>query len=284
MSPRSESGNLPEVWRYYDRTESRIGYRFLLNGTKHFGLYETGESKWRFERAMRRTEEKLADVLNLGTDAQVLDAGCGMGDVSRTLATHYGLRVTGIDILDFNLEEAKARADKAGLNSRVVYTWGDYHHLEFSNNSFDGVYTMETLVHASDPRQALSEFWRVLRPGGRLALFEYSRRHDQDLEPAALRALEEVCTQAAMPAWLEFTDGTLEGLLEQVGFIEIRSEDLTQQMLPMVHAFSIIGSAPLALMRRLNKAEKAVNAMSGVEMYKYRGSWSYKAWTATKPS
>lgn len=74
MSP-SSSGNLQEVWRYYDRTESRTGYKVLLGGTKHFGWYEEGESKWRFNDSMRRMEDELATRLDLEQDAVVLDAG-----------------------------------------------------------------------------------------------------------------------------------------------------------------------------------------------------------------
>ncbi len=276
--------NIEDVWRYYDRTESRIGYRVFLGGTKHFGLYEPGESKWRFDRALRRMEERLATALSLPNDSYVLDAGAGMGDVSRALAARHGLRVEGIDILDFNIEEAKRRAAKAGLDRRVNYSWSDFHNLQQPDVTFDGVYTMETLVHASDPRQVLAEFYRVLKPGGRLALFEYSRRPDAELRSAALDALTKVCERAAMPSWLQFVDGVLEKMLSDAGFTGIGVEDLTAGMLPMVHAFAVAGAMPLAVMRRINKEEKAINAMSGVEMYKHRGAWSYKVWTAHKPA
>jgi ubiquinone/menaquinone biosynthesis C-methylase UbiE len=227
-------------------------------------------------------EQRLATALSLSHDARVLDAGSGMGDVSRSLAARHGLRIEGIDILDFNIEEAKRRADRAGLKDRVTYAWGDFHDLKFSDATFDGVYTMETLVHSAHPRQVLAEFYRVLKPGGRLALFEYSRRPDNALSPDALGALRKVCERAAMPAWLEFVDGALEEMLGDSGFVDVSSDDLTAQMLPMVHAFSVAGTLPLAVMRRLNKEDKAINSMSGVEMYKYRGAWSYKVWTAQK--
>lgn len=47
----------------------------------------------------------------------------------------------------------------------------NYHYLDgLADESFDGVYTLETIVHATDPERALKEFSRVLRPGGSLAL------------------------------------------------------------------------------------------------------------------
>jgi len=109
----NDSDNINRILRYYDRTESRIGYQYLLHGTKHFGYYEQGQSRWQFTAAMRRMERELGKRLALPTDASVLDAGCGMGDVARTMATKYGLKVTGIDILDFNIAEARKRSTKS---------------------------------------------------------------------------------------------------------------------------------------------------------------------------
>lgn len=51
MPHTTQDENLKKIWRYYDRGESRIGYRLLLGGTKHFGYYEPGESMWNFRAA-----------------------------------------------------------------------------------------------------------------------------------------------------------------------------------------------------------------------------------------
>lgn len=92
--------NAGDVRHYYDRTESRLGYTFLLRGTKHYGWYEPGQSKWEFARALARMEDELAARLALPEGAEVLDAGCGTGVVARALANRHGLVVTGIDLLD----------------------------------------------------------------------------------------------------------------------------------------------------------------------------------------
>ncbi|HEV2344808.1 MAG TPA: methyltransferase domain-containing protein [Actinocrinis sp.] len=283
MTAGKSDSHLKEIWRYYDRTESRIGYSVLLGGTKHFGWYEKGQSKWRFSPAMRRMENVLGEKLDLPAGSEVLDAGCGVGDVARAMASRFGLRVTGIDILDFNLAEAIARSDKLGLRERTRFQWGDYHDLEFADESFDGVYTMETFVHSAEPEKALSEFFRVLRPGGRLVMFEYSRTPEDQLSPEANRAFEQVCELGAMPAWHELNHGDLEVLLAKTGFTVETVADVTEKMLPMLHAFAIIGRAPYFALRKLGHVEKAVNAMSGVETYRYREAWRYNIYTAVKP-
>ena len=58
---RSTDGNTQEVIRYYNKTESKVGYDLVLGGTKHFGYYSRGDNSWAFRPAMRRMEERLAD-------------------------------------------------------------------------------------------------------------------------------------------------------------------------------------------------------------------------------
>jgi len=282
VSEPSRDPNIKRVLRYYDRTESRIGYKFLLGGTKHFGWYEPGQSQWNFSAAMRQMEDVLARKLDLPPDAVVLDAGCGMGDVARTMATKYELKVTAIDILEFNLTEARRRSDVAGLGDRTKFLWGDYHDLDFPDESFDGVYTMETFVHAANPEKVLTEFRRVLKPGGRLVMFEYSRTPERELSREANDALRLVCDQAAMPTWLKMNHGDLEQLLEKTGFSVESVADITGRMLPMLRAFALVGAFPYLVGRLSGQTAKVVNAMSGVEMWKHRDAWRYNIYVSTR--
>src|SRR6266536_3092049 len=165
-----DDDNVEEVIRYYNKTESRLGYDLVLGGTKHFGYYSKGDRPWDFRSALRRMEEKLAHSLELAPGSLVLDAGCGVGEVAVNLASRHGLRVVGIDILDFNLTEARKRARAEGVSRLVEFREMSYAELELPADHFDGVYTMETLVHAASAAKVLRQFWRVLKPGGRLVL------------------------------------------------------------------------------------------------------------------
>lgn len=278
----SPDRHLRNVWRYYDRTESRIGYKLLLGGTKHFGWYEPNESRWRLSKAMRQMEDVLGDKLALSANSEVLDAGCGVGDVARGLAARHGLRVTGIDILDFNLAEARRRSVSAAMEERTKFVWGDYHSLDFPDESFDGVYTMETLVHAADPDQVLSEFYRVLRPGGRLVMFEYSSTPESEMSQEAADALRKVCELAAMPTWLAMNHGQLELHMKSAGYAVDSVTDVTDRMLPMLRVFSTFGRVPYLIGRLIDKEPKVVNAMSGVEMWQHREAWRYNIYVGTK--
>ena len=151
----------PSLQKYYSSLESRIGYRLFLGGTRHFGLYEPG-TKWPFPitRALRRMEDHLYKSLRLPNDPLVLDAGCGVGHVALQMA-HHGARVIGIDVVSRHIQWAKKEIRLHGREREVSVRMMDYHHLDgFEDETFDGVYTMETLVHATAPETVLSEFFR----------------------------------------------------------------------------------------------------------------------------
>ncbi|KAL2019363.1 hypothetical protein VTK56DRAFT_9743 [Thermocarpiscus australiensis] len=156
----------PQLKSYYESLESRMGYRLVLGGTRHFGYYEEG-TKWPFPigRALRAMEEKMFRALDFPEGSQVLDAGCGVAHVALYMARH-GLRITGIDIIDHHIAKAKRNIARSGLPpGQVTVQKMDYHHLEsIPDQSHDGVYTMET-VHATDPETALAGFCRIPRPG-----------------------------------------------------------------------------------------------------------------------
>ena len=142
---------------YYRTPESRLAYRLLLGGTKHFGYYPEGAGRLSMAAAIRRMEDKLGEALALPPGSRVLDAGCGEGDVAIRLRTRFGLEVDGVDLLQPNLRRARAKAARLGLAGSLRFHRLDYGDLPFGDRSFDGAYTMETLVHAFDHRQALRE-------------------------------------------------------------------------------------------------------------------------------
>lgn len=274
--------NNDDVIRYYNATESRWGYQLLLGGTKHFGYYNAGDPAWRFSSAMRRMEDRLGEELGLPAGSRVLDAGAGMGDVARHLAGVFGLNISGVDLLDFNVEEANRRARRSGLEDRLAFRLGDYSQLEFDDMTFDGLYTMETLVHAADSPRTLREFRRVLKPGGRIVLFEYARAPEASISESASRAFRTVNEVAAMPSFQKFEYGVLEQEMAEAGFTEITVTDITHHMLPMLRAFSLLGAIPYAVAHATHKEHKAINSMSAVEFWRHRDDFRYNIYSAIR--
>ncbi|KAJ5501540.1 hypothetical protein N7453_006357 [Penicillium expansum] len=246
--------NNPMLQSYYQSLESRIGYRLILGGTRHFGYYEH-DTWWPFPltRALRAMEDKLVATLELERGAYVLDAGCGVCHVAIHLATKHGFRIQGIDIIDHHIVKARQNIARSGLSGeQVAIRKMDYHHLDsFADGTFDGVYTVETFVHATKPQDVLRNFFRVLRPGGRLALFEYDHDLIENADKASVASMSKINEVAAMPTNSLSQPGVFQQMLEDAGFTDI------------VSFF--------------------INTVAGVESYRGRKHWRYVAISASKP-
>lgn len=101
--------------------------------------------------------------------ATVLDVACGTGDLSIQLFEDAGARVTGVDFCRPMLEIA---ARKTG---RIAFVEADALELPFAEGSFDAVTIGFGLRNLADTSQGLKELQRVLKPGGWLAVLEFSR-------------------------------------------------------------------------------------------------------------
>lgn len=275
--------NAENVKKYYHTKESRLGYMLFLRGAKHFGYYDKGDLSFLFSPALRKMEQKIGEALNLKPGDKVLDAGSGMGIVSRNLASWFGYKITGIDILDFNLTRASQEAQKP-VNSDfdLTYLEMDYHNLKFDHESFDGVYTTETFVHASDPKKVLSEFHRVLKPGGRLVQLEYSHDPYDTMSKEDAAAFKFVNKLAAMPSFDLFEHGVHEKMLESAGFKVVSSTNHMKNIEPMLFWFMFWAWLPVKIIRLLGKEKRFVNGISAVDFWRLRDKIHVKIIIADK--
>lgn len=102
----------------------------------------------------------------------VLEAGCGVGAQSLTLAQRSpGARFTSIDISAESVAEAKRRTDAIGVGN-VQFQQADLFDLPFAPESFDHVFVCFVLEHLSRPVEALEILRRVLKPGGSITVIE----------------------------------------------------------------------------------------------------------------
>lgn len=100
-------------------------------------------------------------LLEEGLGEKYLDAGCGTGHFTQKLINR-GLKVVGIDISDQMLMIAKNKVKDAEFKEMNFYD------LTFEDDSFDGIFSMTAFEFVKEPKKALDELFRVLKPGGEL--------------------------------------------------------------------------------------------------------------------
>ena len=113
---------------------------------------------------------ELAAALQPRASDHVLDIGCGIGGPARWIAAKYGCRVTGVDLTPGFCEAARELNSLTGLADRINILHGSALALPAPDASFDRAYSQAVLMNISDKLNFLREAFRVLRPGGLLAL------------------------------------------------------------------------------------------------------------------
>jgi SAM-dependent methyltransferase len=109
--------------------------------------------------------------LALAPGTRVLDVACGSGNLALP-AARAGASVTGLDIAPNLIETARNRAQAAGLT--IEFEEGDAESLPYADASFDVVVTMFGAMFAPRPDVAAAELLRVCRPGGRVAMANWT--------------------------------------------------------------------------------------------------------------
>ena len=121
----------------------------------------------------RRIAARRLKAALTGDGDRVLDVACGTGDLSLVLAEETGARIVGTDFCrPMLLIAAKKSADRA---LQIPFIEGDALRLPFAGESFDAVSIAFGLRNLSSVEGGLKELWRVLKPGGRAAILEFSR-------------------------------------------------------------------------------------------------------------
>ena len=171
--------------------------------------------------------ERLGNLLALSPLDDVLDVACGRGESAIFLATRFGCRVTGIDLGETNLASATARAEAANVSTLVRFKLGDAERLHYPDACFDVVLCECAFCTFPDKREAMREFARVLRSGGRLGLSDLTRSGELPAELAGLLAWI-VCIADARPV------GEYVAYLERAEFqamsVEPHDEALSQMV------------------------------------------------------
>lgn len=191
----------------------------------------------------REATEELATLAELAPGQAVLDVGCGLGGTARYLASEHSAEMTGVDLTAEYCRIGNLLSERTGLADRVKLVVPDALNLPFADGSFHAAFTEHASMNITDKPRLYSELRRVLRPGGRLAIYDvlkgtrgdvlfpvpWARRPELSFLATEdeLRALLERCAldvrawkDATAPAisWFRERSAALQGKTPPLGF------------------------------------------------------------------
>ena len=133
-------------------------------------------------RGLAATVE-LAKLTGITADMAVLDVGSGLGGPARFLAATYGCQVTGVDLSEPFVDAARYLTERTGQSERVSFETASAVELPFDDGHFDIVLLQHVAMNISDRPQLYRETRRVLKLGGRLAIYDVVLNSDDPHYP-----------------------------------------------------------------------------------------------------
>jgi arsenite methyltransferase len=166
----------------------------------------------------------------LPTDAVIADLGCGTGSSALLIARENDFQVHGIDLGASNIERARQRQQKSGIEpARLRFQQADMSKLPFQNRELDAIIAECTFSLMAEQPAVLNEFKRVLRPGGSLMI------SDMAVEGELPQDIEKVIAPWTCLVNAHDNAGYL-ALFEQGGFELVGSSDESAGLLSMISA------------------------------------------------
>ena len=118
--------------------------------------------------------KKFIQKLDIQNGDTILDVACGTGDVGFELLKKHSVSITGIDLSPKMVKLAQGKASKRNLD-KITFLQGDAENLPLDDNSVDCLTISYGFRNISNYEKALEEFYRVLKPGGKLGILEFSK-------------------------------------------------------------------------------------------------------------
>jgi len=203
---------------HYDELD--VFYREIWGDHVHHGYFARGNEAP--ARAVEALTDLVADRLDLRPGMAVCDIGCGYGASARYLAGRVGVVVTGVTVSAAQAAHA-ARLAVPGVSIEVR----DWMTNGFASDSFDCAYAIESSEHMPDKQRFFDEAFRVLRPGGALAICAWLARPQAG--PWEIRhLLEPICREGRLPGM--GTEAEYRQMAEQAGFAVEQVDDLSAQV------------------------------------------------------
>lgn len=182
-----------------------------------------------FHLGWRAATTELASELGLSPGREVLDVGSGLGGPARFFAEAHGCKVNGIDLTEEFVQVATLLTRLCHLDHLVTFTQASALAIPFPSQRFDVATLLHVGMNIEDKAQLFSEVRRVLKAGGRFAVYDVMRMDDAEL-PYPMPWAETRAT-----SFLDVPD-TYRRLLKAHGFVIEKEQNRRDQALELGRA------------------------------------------------
>ena len=172
--------------------------------------------------------KKLGKKINLEPGDNLLDVASGKGTSAISLAKEFNCKVVSIDYSEENIQLAKERALKEGLEN-IEFKTGDAEALPFESESFDSVISECALCTFPDKETAASEMYRILKKGGRIGITDVTTKDEEALP----EEMKDLIYKISCIADAKTVNGYKE-ILNNAGFHNVESENCDYAIMDMV--------------------------------------------------
>jgi cyclopropane fatty-acyl-phospholipid synthase-like methyltransferase len=163
-------------------------------------------------------------IMDLGPGKKVLEIATGSGGPAVFMVKETGCVLTGIDINENGVNNARRLAEENGLSDQITFVLGDATAtLPFPDGSFDAIVSIDSINHLKDRAGVLKQFYRLLKPGGKLL-------YTDPVVVTGIVTNEELAIRSSIGYFLFVPVGENERLLAEAGFQHIVSKDVTDNI------------------------------------------------------
>jgi len=228
-----------EHHEFYGKQYARFGSDLAAEIRREAYGVDLGQLSWR----TLEEQAEIAELIKEQSPSHVLDIACGSGGPSLALSSSTGCRLTGTDIEAAAIEEAQRRSKAARLTERAEFFVTDCNQqLPFDYSAFDVIVCIDAVLHLNDRAAALADWFRLLKPGGRLFFTDAAV-----LTGAVSKA--ELDIRASQGHCVLVPPGVNESAIARAGFRLRRQNNATASLADITHRLQAAREARSAGLR-----------------------------------